>query len=79
MCKPIKAEETQLVDRSKPVACNIRMTRDFEVSGGSFSRLTWANNQSLIDLSTGLITFNLKGRAHGMSVHSALIGTWELV
>jgi hypothetical protein len=54
--------------------CDVKMTCDFEIGGGSFNRLTNTLNQSEIDDATGIIYFNFKGRKRRMSIHSSAVG-----
>jgi hypothetical protein len=54
--------------------CDVKMTCDFEVGGGSFNRLTNMLNQAEIDDATGVIYFNFKGKKRRMSIHSAAVG-----
>ncbi len=54
--------------------CDVRMSTDFEIGGGSFNRLTNVLNQSEIDEATGIIYFNFKGKKRRMSIHSAAVG-----
>jgi len=54
--------------------CDVKMTTDFEIGGGSFNRLTKTLNQSEIDDATGIIYFNFKGQKRRISIHSSAVG-----
>jgi hypothetical protein len=54
-------------------ACVVKMARDFEISGGSFDRLTPEKNDSRFDEDRGIIHYEFRGVSHRMSIHSAAV------
>lgn len=54
----------------------VNMVHPVSANGSEFSYLTHANNQCILDRETGEIHFNHRGKACGMSMHSAAIANW---
>lgn len=53
--------------------CDVHMLTDFLFDGGSFNRLTFENNRSVFNESTGVIAYTFRGRERRMSIHCAQV------